>query len=173
VAFAFARLIYEIFLLHKKVWLPLFIDSSHKMPDESNVVWPARHRKKFQARFLRRSVALFVVALHAGADKIFPAFVAAAGSWNNVVDSERQISAPAILATVAVAPQNIFPGENNAFVRDPVKNRETKYARHRQRRRDGTEDSSIIPFNKFCLPQVKQDDRLFPTTNSKRFVILI
>jgi hypothetical protein len=41
-AYTFARLIYKIFLLHKKVRFPLLIDPAHKMSDESDVVGPAR-----------------------------------------------------------------------------------------------------------------------------------
>lgn len=36
-------LIYENFLLHKKIRLPLLVDSSDEMSDESHMVRPARN----------------------------------------------------------------------------------------------------------------------------------
>ena len=49
-----------------------------------------------------------------------------------MVDGERQIPASTILAAIAIASQDIFSGEYHAFVRNAIKNRKPKYARHRE-----------------------------------------
>jgi hypothetical protein len=143
------------------------------MSDESNMVRPARHRKQFEPRFLRCSIAFLVVALHAGTNEVLPAFIAAARAWDDVVDGERQIPPPAILATIAVAPQNIFPGKDNPLMWHPIIDRQSEDTRHGERCRDRADDSSVVTFNKLRFPQVKQNDRLLPTANCERFVILI
>ncbi len=84
-----------------------------------------------------------------------------------------KISTTTILASIPVAPQNIFSGEDNPLVRNAIKYRESQDTRHRQRRRHRPQNPPVIPLNKFRLPQVKQDNRFFPTANCERLIILI
>ncbi len=152
--FGIARRIYEIILLHKKVWLPLFVDPPDKVSDESHMVRPAWYREELHPCLFRSPIPLLIVASHTRAYEILPCLLSAARPGDNMIHGQRKITAPAILAMVSIASQNILPGQYHPLVWNPIINRKSQDARHRHRSRHGSENPSVVTLYQFRFSKI-------------------
>jgi hypothetical protein len=103
-------------LVHEQIRLPTLIDRADEMPDERYVVGLHRPAKQPHVRIFRRAVALPVVAFHARRYEIFPCVFAFSRLRDNVINSQTDIGSSAILAAVAITPEDIFSRKDNFLV---------------------------------------------------------
>lgn len=94
--------------IQKQVRLPPLIQRADEVSDKRNVVrthWLAQQR---HVRFFRSPVSLPVIALHARGNKIFPRIFPRSRNRHHVVNRQRNVSAPAELASMTVATEDIL-----------------------------------------------------------------
>jgi len=101
---------------HKQIRLPSVGNRAHEALHEHDVAWADGSPQKLHASLFGRSVCFFVVALGACRNQVFPRVAAALRFWNDVVNGQGQVGAPAVLTAVAVAPQDVAPSEHDFLV---------------------------------------------------------
>jgi hypothetical protein len=117
--------------IHIEKGFPFIINLAHKVFHKSNV---RRFRGFFMEHhlsFFGSSVTFLIIAVHACGNKIFPRIIPPFRFRDNVVDSQCNVPSFAILASVHIAPENIFARENNFFVWNSYKYKKTNNCRIR------------------------------------------
>ncbi len=124
-------------LPHEEVRLPVLAGMVGKLPQEGNMVGPNGPVHQVHVCFVRRLAALDIVAAQAGAHEVFPGILSAPAFRHDVIDGERHTRRTAVLASVPIAPQNIFSRENDFLEWNPNVGRKPDHAGkgHRQRSR--------------------------------------
>ena len=121
----------------------------------------------------RCSISFFIITMDTGAHKVFPCVLPAPRKRKDVIDGERDIRPPAVLAPVAVAPQNVLAREDDLLVRDPYIEREPHDAGKRHRGRHRPDPFAVVRFDELHLPQTEKDDGLLRVDHAHRLIILI
>jgi len=100
---------------------------------------PLGFADQMQPGLLRRAVGLLRVALDAGADNVFPRRRATAVPWQNVIQIQILAveSAPAVLAGVFVALENVVARELDFLLGQPVVDQQQDDTRHTDPERNG------------------------------------
>ena len=128
----------------------------HKWPP----LRPLRFSNQMHARLNRCAVGLARVAPDAGADNVFPGRGAAVVAWDDVVEIE--IAAvevlAAILAGVAVALEDVMPGEFDFLVREPIEEQQQNHPRDANVKGDGPDHVfAVMAMGKFApLVEIKR-----------------
>ncbi len=78
------------------------------MPDKHDVVRAYGLANQLHLGFRRRPVPLLVVAGHARAHQILPSVGPSSGLRNHVVDCQRLVGFPTVLAAMVIAPKDIL-----------------------------------------------------------------
>ena len=66
--------------------------------------------------FLWRSVALPIITLNTRSHQILPRIISAPSFWHNMIDRQRHIAAPAILAAMSITPEYVLSGKDDFLV---------------------------------------------------------
>lgn len=101
----------------EEIGLPCLFKRTHEIPDVHDIAWPKRLSIQLHAGFIRRSASFPVVAGHTCSHQVGPRVLAPARSGHDVVYGD-PIRRSAILATVSIPPDDVFPGQEDSFVRD-------------------------------------------------------
>ncbi len=117
--------------IQKKIRLPCLFAHADKILHKKEIVWPFRFFEQAHSGLCRRSVSLFVVAFHAGADKVFPCIAAAPRFRNDVINGQRTFACPAVLTPVGIAAKHICPVQFNSLSRHIDIACQPDHARHR------------------------------------------
>jgi hypothetical protein len=83
-----------------------------------------------------------------------------------MINSQRHIPAPAVLAPMSIAAQNVFPRKDDLFEGDTNVDRETDDAREGHRLRNGPQIPTIGRFDQLSFPEKQKDDSLFYVANA-------
>lgn len=90
-----------------------------------------------------------------------------------MIECERQVTPAAILASVSVTPEDVFPRENDSLERDFDIERQLHDAWKGHRGRHGMYGPSVVRFDQFRFPEIQQDDCLLHVNHTHWLVILI
>ena len=117
-------------------------------------------------------VAFFVIASQACGDKILPGIFAAAGFRIDMIDGQSRPRS-AVLALMAVAPQNVLPRENDFLERhaDKMRKADDAWKIHRGMRRANR--FSIGHADDLRFFHEEQDDRFLHRADRERFVVAV
>ncbi len=78
------------------------------MPDKHDVIGADGFANELHLRFYGGPVALPIIARHARTNQILPRVSAPPCFRNHVIDCQRLVRLPTILATMVVAPENVL-----------------------------------------------------------------
>ncbi len=159
--------------IHEQVRFPPIVDGSHKVTDKHHMIRPDRLPEERHLGLRRSSIPLLIVAAHTRANEILPGFFPSACFGNNMIHGQRNVSAAAILAFVAVAAKDVLPGEDNLFEGNADVDREANDAWKRHRYGDGSEQLSIQSCYEFGFTEIEQYDCLLDVANAEWLVVLV
>jgi hypothetical protein len=131
---------------------------------------PAREH---HLRFVRRPAAFDVIAPKARAHQIFPGILTAAAFRHDVIDGERNARSTAILAPMAIAPQDILSRKNYLLKRHPNIRRKANHAREWHGNRSRAHRTARHGGHEFRFFKIEQNNRFLDIRNGKRLVIAI
>lgn len=97
-------------LSEKQIGFPLVVNHAAKILDKSHMSWLSRRSRQLHPYFLGRSVALFVITSYTRTDEILPCIATTPRFRHNMIYRQRRFCSTAILATAAIATDNIAPG---------------------------------------------------------------
>ena len=149
------------------------IPNPDKLLDEGDIIRLAGFSDKAEPDLLRQVMALFIVAVGAGAHEIFPGIFAAVNLGNDMIDSHQALFAAAILAAPTVTFQDIFPGQHYPLAGNFNVIIQPHYGRHGNLLPFGAQDEPVHGFDDLRFPQIHQYDSAFYATYGKRLEILI
>lgn len=113
----------KLLLVHEQIRLPPIVHIPYKMPDEGDMIRFHRRPHQLEPRLFRSAVPFFIVALHTRRDKILPRILSPFRPGMNVVQSQRNITATAILTSMPVPAKDILSGQDDLFIRHSDKGR--------------------------------------------------
>lgn len=160
-------------LVHEQIGLPAIVHSPDEIADEHDMVWPDRFPEQWHLGFGRSPVAFLVVAFQARADEIFPRIFTPPGTGDDMIDGESDIGPAAILAPMAVTPEDVFSRKDDLFERHTDVDREADDAGERHRHGNRMEKFPIEGGNHFRFTKVEQDDRFLDIADTQRLIIMI
>ena len=151
----------------------MFIHTSHKMPDEHDMIRPYRLSMQGHARFCWSSVTLPIVALNARAHEVFPGIKTPTRPRHNVVHGQRDFGFPAVLTTVTITTQDVFARKDDFLVWNTDVNREADDAWKRHRYGHRVERFSFTGGNQFGLAQIQENNCLLYITDTQGLIVMI
>ncbi len=163
----------KVKLGHKQIRLPAFVHFTANIFDKRDVARATRRFEQFHSGFVGSTITLFRIALHAGADKIFPRVHSGTGFRHYVVNRKRGFGCAAVLALVVVASKDIFPRQLYFFHRYVDVAAETNNAGARKDIPNGTHFPFFIGDDNFCFHQKQQGHCFFDIADAYRLVTLI
>lgn len=137
------------------------------------MIWADGPPRQHHLRFVRRLAALDIIAPQARADQIFPRILTAPAFRHDMIDRQRNACRTAILAPVAIPPEDILSRENHLLKRHPHIRGKPNHARKRHRYGSGAHLLACHTRYEFRFLKIQQNDRLFDIGNSQRLVIAI
>ena len=143
------------------------------MPDERDMVGSHRPAEELHICFIRCAVTLAIITLYARRHEVLPRVFTQPGLRDDMIHGEGYVVAPAVLTVMAIPAQNILPGKNDFFVRNPDIHAESDDARKRHGHRHGANFSSVVSFNQLRFTEVEKDNRLFDIADTQRLIVLV
>jgi len=144
----------------------MFIHTANEMSDKHHMIRPYWLALQRYMGFTGRTIALPVVAIDARAHEVFPRVKATTGSRRNVVHGECDIGFAAILASMAIATQDVFARKDDFFVWNPDVDRKADDAWKRHRYGDGMERFSFTGGYQFSFAEIQQNNCLLHVANT-------
>ena len=95
----------------KQIGFPVIVRIMYRILDEGEVMGPARVFDQGHPGLFQAAVGLFIVAYCAGAHQIVPGVISPQALGHQVVDGKRPLAGAAVLADVAIPPENILFGK--------------------------------------------------------------
>jgi len=143
------------------------------MYDEGDMRWAPGLGTQPHARLIGRSISLEIVAADAGRNQVFPTVRAADGSRDDMIDGYGQRGGAAVLATVSVAAEYVFPRKDYAPVWNPLVPGQSDDARERKSGVDRANHLPVRSRDHFRLLEIKQDHGLLRAAHGDRFITLV
>lgn len=104
--------------MHEEERLPFAFDGTEHIADKDDMIrtkWACLH---LHVGFLGGPAPLAIVAADTCADEVLPAFAAAAGFRDDVIDRQWRGSSSAVDAPMVIAPKDVLAGELHLFIGD-------------------------------------------------------
>ena len=159
--------------IHEQVRFPAIVHGSDEIPDEHDMIWPNGLPREGHLCLSGCAVPFLIVAFDTSADQVLPCVFSPPGPGNDMVNGESDIVAAAILALVAIASQNILPGEDDLLERNTDVDGEANDTRKRHRSGNGMKKPAIKSCNQFGFTQIKKYDRFLNIADTERLVIMV
>ncbi len=146
---------------------------SCKIAEEHDMIGTDRLAPKCKSCLMGRLIPFAVVTPNAGTHKVFPRFIAATGFRDDMVHRQRYIGPAAVLASVAIAAQNILSREDDAFEGNTDVERKPNDAGKRHRGRNRMEQVPVSRCDQFSFSEIKKDDCFLDVTDTEWLVIVV
>jgi hypothetical protein len=118
-------------------------------------------------------VALPVIAFNARGNKVFPGIFSFFRFRDNMINRQTDVRPAAVLAAVAIAPEDIFSGKDNFLVWNVYVHTQSDDAGERHGIGHGSNPLAVMRLDQFCFAEPQENDRFLYVANAHRLVILI
>jgi len=149
------------------------IADANKLLDERYMIWPPGSANQLQTGMLRRLMPLFIIAFQAGANQIFPGIFTAVDFGYDMINRHLRLLLAAILASRAVALDNILAGKHDPFYRHFYIEVKPDYRWNRYLGRLRPQHISVGSLYNFGLAHIKHYDGTPYAAHRNRFEILV
>lgn len=151
----------------------MVIHGSHKISDKHDVIRTNGFSQKGHMRLSGSLIAFFVVATDAGTDEVLPNIRSAPGTRDDMVHRQRYVRPAAVLAAMAVSPEDVLSRQDDFFERNADVDRKANDAGKRHRSGDGVKELPVEGGYQFGFSKIEQNNRFFDIANAQGLVVMV
>jgi hypothetical protein len=158
---------------HEEVGLPEIVNTRDGLRQERDVGRAPWDAQQFQTGTLDGMITFSVVAGHTGRHEVIPGIGAAPCTWNDMINGQRRPTAAAVLTTMPIASNNVFPRQHDSLVWNAFVLVESDDAGERIGAADAADFPPGILHDKLSLVEIQKNNSFLNVADGERFIALV